>query len=679
MASSICNGCDYYKPKHPLLIGRDCAVCKRCTEDDICGARSPSLKWERENAARLAAVTAENLGKPSLRLGSLFDGSGGFPLAGQLNGIIPVWASEVEPYPIAVTRSRFQGLKHLGDVSRVRGGNIAPVDIITFGSPCQDLSIAGNQKGLEAGKRSSLFFQAVRIIREMREATHGVYPAFAVWENVPGAYSSHKGNDFRLVLESLARVSDPTVSIPLPEKGKWQRAGEIVGDGWSVAWRTFDAQFWGVPQRRKRIYLVADFGGERAGQIFFERESVPGDTTPGKEARESAATDAAGGAGGSGIASGDCLIAFHAQQDTISSGAVTPCLGGQGQATVDVVYPQIARTLEARHDSSPCIDRGQNIVCIHDKATRHQGGGDSRNDDGGGNGLGVAEEGVQYTLTAGDRHAVCFMAGQGAKAGSIAAAAAELSPTLKGSPSGLNTAPSVVYPHTAGTLRASADAMRMPQAGSEDLLVCHQTVSGTLDATSMRHTGGMKNETDLLVCHSLDCRNMCMNQELSATLQAKAGGGQSLNYTNPIVYACGNGQINTACAPLSRLAKALDCMHDQQIVLHEAMKPLRKYIIRRLLPIECARLQGFPDEWGIPAPYDGNDAFWAQVRMTQRELAGLPPLPEGALKPKSLRRWYERLHNDSAEYRMWGNGIALPCAVFVLGRIMGAVNGNDTV
>ncbi|MEA5000229.1 MAG: DNA cytosine methyltransferase, partial [Candidatus Limiplasma sp.] len=122
-------------------------------------------------------------------LGSLFDGSGGFPLAGQLNGITPVWASEVEPYPIAVTRSRFQGLKHLGDVSRVRGGSIAPVDIITFGSPCQDLSIAGNQKGLEEGKRSSLFFQAVRIIREMREATHGVYPAFAVWENVPGAYS----------------------------------------------------------------------------------------------------------------------------------------------------------------------------------------------------------------------------------------------------------------------------------------------------------------------------------------------------------------------------------------------------------------------------------------------------------------------------------------------------------
>jgi len=286
---------------------------------------------------------------------------------------------------------------------------------------------------------------------------------------------------------------------------------------------------------------------------------------------------------------------------------------------------------------------------------------------------------VQYTLTAGDRHAVCFMAGQGAKAGSIAAAA-ELSPTLKASPSGLNTTPSVVYPNTSGTLRASADAMRMPQAGSEDLLVCHQAVCGTLDATSMRHTGGMKNEADLIAA-----------------------------------YACGNGQLNTACAPLTEQAKALDCMHDQQIVLHEAMKPFRSYqetagalcanshpgsytgqdahndmlvagrspkpprrfIVRRLLPVECARLQGFPDAHGIPVPYDGDDAFWAQVRVTQRELAGLPPLPEAALKPKNLRRWYDRLHNDSAEYRMWGNGIALPCAVFVLKRIKEVAYGAD--
>ncbi len=706
MASPICKGCDYYQPKHPLLIERECAAFRTCTEDDFCGARSPSLRQERENAERLATIAAKNPAPQPLRLGSLFDGSGGFPLAGVLNGITPVWASEVEPYPIAVTRSRFPHMKHLGNVTGVRGDAVEPVDIITFGSPCQDLSVAGNQKGLEAGKRSSLFFQAVRIIREMREATHGVRPAFAVWENVPGAYSSHKGNDFRLVLESLARVSDPAVSIPLPEKGRWQRSGEIVGDGWSVAWRTLDAQFWGVPQRRKRIYLVADFGGERAGQILFEREGVRGDSAPGAEAREGAAADAPGSASGSGVAAGDCLIALHAQQDPISSEAVTPCLGGQGQATVDVVHPQIARTLEARHDSSPCIDRGQNIVCIHDKATRHQGGGDARNDDGGGNGLGVAEDGIQYTLTAGDRHAVCFMAGQGAKAGSIAAAA-ELSPTLKASPSGLNTAPSVVYPNTSGTLRASADAMRMPQAGSEDLLVCHQAVCGTLDATSMRHTGGMKNEADLLVCHSVDCRNLCLYQELSGTLQAKAGGGQSLNYTNPVMYSCGNGQLNTACAPLSEQAKALDCMHDQQIVLHEAMKPFlsyqetagalcanshpgsytgqdahndmlvagrspkppRRFIVRRLLPVECARLQGFPDAHGIPAPYDGDDAFWAQVRVTQRELAGLPPLPEAALKPKNLRRWYDRLHNDSAEYRMWGNGIALPCAAFVLGRI----------
>lgn len=218
-----------------------------------------------------------------LTLGSLFDGSGGFPLAGALSGIRPVWASEVEPYPIAVTRSRFPMMQHLGSVTEVHGGRVEPVDVITFGSPCQDMSIAGQRAGMKhvengdgVTTRSGLFYEAIRIIAEMREATNGQYPKFAVWENVPGAFSSNGGEDFRCVLEALAGVRDPGRAIPRPPRGKWSDAGEIVGDGYSIAWRVLDAQYWGVPQRRRRIYLVADFAGGRAGKILFERDGLRG-------------------------------------------------------------------------------------------------------------------------------------------------------------------------------------------------------------------------------------------------------------------------------------------------------------------------------------------------------------------------------------------------------------------
>ena len=216
-----------------------------------------------------------------MKLCSLFDGSGGFPLAGQICGIEPVTASEVEPYPIAVTRSRFPQMKHLGDISKVNGAEIEPVDVITFGSPCQDLSVAGKRAGLkheghgdEETTRSGLFMEAVRIIKEMREATNGQYPTFALWENVPGAFSSNKGDDFRVVLEELIKIVEPAATMPPADKKGWPYADCYVGDGWSIAYRTLDAQYWGVPQRRRRIYLVADFRGERAGKILFERESL---------------------------------------------------------------------------------------------------------------------------------------------------------------------------------------------------------------------------------------------------------------------------------------------------------------------------------------------------------------------------------------------------------------------
>ena len=206
-----------------------------------------------------------------MKLGSLFDGSGGFPLGGIIAGMTPVWSSEIEPFPIRVTEKRLPSVRHYGDVSKISGVDLEPVDIITFGSPCQDMSIAGKRAGLD-GARSGLFFQAVRIIKEMRAKYQK--PRFIVWENVRGALSSAGGDDFRRVLEEICNVKKSDVSVPKPEK--WNNSGLIMGDDFSVAWRVLDAQHWGVPQRRRRIYLVADLDGDSAGKILFESEGVSG-------------------------------------------------------------------------------------------------------------------------------------------------------------------------------------------------------------------------------------------------------------------------------------------------------------------------------------------------------------------------------------------------------------------
>lgn len=224
------------------------------------------------------------------KLGSLFDGIGGFPLAAKRNGIRPVWASEIEKFPMAVTMYRFPEMKHMGDITKLHGENLPVVDVIAGGSPCQDLSIAGRRAGL-AGMRSGLFLEQVRIIKEMRRqeerrknssgrrADVPVRPRYMVWENVPGAFSSGtpKGEDFRIVLEEILRICFDSVHVPGPYTGRWESAGRILlGDTFSLAWRCLDAQYWGVPQSRKRIFLVADFGAPSSSQILFEPESLPG-------------------------------------------------------------------------------------------------------------------------------------------------------------------------------------------------------------------------------------------------------------------------------------------------------------------------------------------------------------------------------------------------------------------
>lgn len=223
-----------------------------------------------------------------LRLGSLFDGSGGFPLAAIICGIKPIWASEVEPFPIRVTQKNLAQVKHLGDIKDIDGSEIEHVDIISFGSPCQDLSIAGKRDGLK-GSKSNLFYEAIRVIKEMRCKTNGKYPRYLLWENVPGAFSSNKGEDFRCVLEEITRIKDSTVKLPRPSR--WQSAGEILGDNFSLAWRVLDAKYFGVPQRRRRIFLVADLDGRSSREILFEQKSLSGDTSEGcdKEKRNTRA------------------------------------------------------------------------------------------------------------------------------------------------------------------------------------------------------------------------------------------------------------------------------------------------------------------------------------------------------------------------------------------------------
>ena len=191
----------------------------------------------------------------------------------------------------------------LGDITKISGCTSPPVNVIIGGSPCQDLSIAGRRAGLE-GERSGLFMEQIRIIKEMRErdvrggrTDKSIRPRFMVWENVPGAFSSNKGEDFRVVLEETARIVDKVAVIPRPPKGKWTNAGAIMGNGWSVAWRVLDAQFWGVPQRRRRIALVADFAGESAPEILFEREGVSGHFAESGTVWEAATGDSENGVG----------------------------------------------------------------------------------------------------------------------------------------------------------------------------------------------------------------------------------------------------------------------------------------------------------------------------------------------------------------------------------------------
>lgn len=463
-----------------------------------------------------------------MKLMSLFDGSGGFPLAASLCGIDPVYASEVEPYPIAVTKSRFPSMKHLGDVSMINGADIEPVDIITFGSPCQDMSVAGKRAGLkhtavgdDETTRSGLFLEAIRIIKEMRLATNGIYPRFAVWENVPGAFSSNRGEDFRLVLEEFIRISEPNAVMPAVPKAGWAYADCISGNGWSVAYRTFDAQYWGVPQRRRRIYLVADFRGGRAGEILFKREGLRG----------------------------------HTAQS-----------GTQGQETARCAKNSVGTAIGG-------VDRyNQSFLSGLAQTLRAPGGGDC-------------------------------------------------TPTV--------LAPVAVYCHQGNGIGADDSKGNAPYA----LKIKNNAGDNRLAIVQPISDGGC---STLFENHGQDCRYK-----------------GPLKVAQPVTATYGMGGNNTPFA--------VSVIETSENIV------VKKYIVRRLTPTECARLQGFPDKWGHPDKKEDfteeEYKFWLEVRNTYAKINGKS---EKEYTKAQMLTWYSKLHTDSAEYKMWGNGIALPNALYVM-------------
>ena len=311
----------------------------------------------------------------TMTLGSLFDGIGGWLLAARHAGVTPVWSSEIELFPRSVTARHFPDVKQLGDITKINPDEIEPVDIVCAGSPCQDLSIAGKRKGLD-GVRSGLFHTAVDIVRRIRTSTGGRYPRYFVWENVPGAFSSNKGADFRAVLEEIGACK-----IPMPSNGRWANAGMVECDACQIAWRVLDAQYWGVPQRRRRIFLVADFAAHdrRAGEILFERESVSGNPQEGEGARKGAARGTA-----------DCArIAIYDM--THADEVMRPAKDG------------IVPTLNAHMGTG-----GNQVPVVH--AYCIAGNTIDRKIENGGNGKGVLAE-TAYTLNTIDRHAVAQIYG----------------------------------------------------------------------------------------------------------------------------------------------------------------------------------------------------------------------------------------------------------------------------
>lgn len=452
-----------------------------------------------------------------MTLGSLFDGIAGFPLAAQRQGIKTVWVSEIEPDCIDIAKRHFPEALQLGDITKIHGDKIPVVDIISFGSPCQDLSVAGKQAGI-TGSRSGLFMEAVRITREMREKTNGQYPKYIIWENVAGAFSSNKGEDFRRVLEEITKSN-----ISMPKSGKWANAGMVGiegsggGDVQCTAWRLLDAQFWGVPQRRKRIYLVNDFGNGCARQILFECESVLGYHPQGGSEEQ----------GNSG----------HSENSTIGTDCRGMAEDADGQMkldfgrTADRIYINAKQSVTLMGNAGGGGGKtGLYLLPVYTIAGNVIG----RIGKGGGNQLGINQD-TAPTLTGADRHAVAYAAGF------------------------------------------------LPKAGAK-------------------------------------ARGIGYTEEATPTITSKNATAVVAGFTQS-----GYGEFKEGVGTLKKSRGVAGGGSETLAVILERIAQVVKYRVRRLTPLECERLDGFPDEW-------------TRYGASGKEMS------------------------DNARYMALGNSIAVPCA-----------------
>lgn len=567
----------------------------------------------------------------NLTLGSLFDGSGGFPLGGLISGITPVWASEIEPFPIRVTTKRLPFIKHYGDISTMDGSKIEPVDIITFGSPCQDLSIAGKRDGLD-GKRSSLFYEAIRIVKEMRCATDGKKPRYIVWENVPGAFSSNKGEDFRCVLEGICHIKDETLSVPKIDK--WKQAGTIVGDHFSLAWRVLDAQYWGVPQRRKRIFLVADFAGGGAGEILFKSEGLSGYSKKSIRSWQGTASNFADSIGATG----------------------TICLNDQGGQRMDVTT-DITCTLRAKSNHPPCI-MDSAVFDNHGKDTRFTGPIDvaptisATYGTGGNNQPFVVENSKTYDVRFTSEGTV------NARSNVYESDTARTIDTSGNAPDSNQGGIAVVESYgLQGSMIGRADK-NGPQGDG-----VNEELSFTLNTVD-KHAVVYSIDRESFNCGQNYARNLGITEDgINSTLKAQ---GPSAVAT-PTYSSSKASFFTDAKEELANTLVATDYKDPPLINDNDGID----YTVRRLTPTECARLQGFPDWWcsdlGIETPTMDDLRIWYDIFETFRKATG------AYTKPKTLKqitKWLKNPHSDSAEYKMWGNGVALPNVCFVLSGIV---------
>ena len=599
-----------------------------------------------------------------LTLGSLFDGIGGFPYAASFYGIRPLWASEIVPECVSVTKKHFPDMEHVGDITKLHGGKLPPVDIITFGSPCQDLSVASGKRLGLAGERSGLFLEAIRIIREMQEATNGEYPKFALWENVPGALSSSSRRDFKAVLEAFTEAE-----VPMPGSGRWANAGMVRGRGADLAWCVYDAQYFGTAQRRRRIFLIADFRGQRSGEILFVPKSLSGYFAAGGTPRQGPAAYAQSGAGTAGA--GDVIPAISMRiRCGCEGGGKGPLLQVEKSGTlatgndqylfapkdaVEILNDQGGDSLSVEKGGVSPTLRSQTHGNLPITAYAIQGSMIGRADGNGPQGDGINEN-VSFTLNTIDRHAVCMGTGQ-ANAGILE----EQSPTLTAA----HEQPIVTHPQIAGTLCASGAGLSRPAGQGNELDFCVVSAGFKHKAGSQSGSIGFQEETaptllagqqsavmKAYVIGAYHSGGMLSDNPKSGFYEADTSRTLDLNGGNP---CCNQGGVAVVEDADGSGATAVDCRNLRETdgvsgtLLAKAasggyslnyQNPVRTGLcVRRLTPTEAERLQGYPDGW-TEAGADG------------------------------------RAISDTKRYQMLGNSVAVPCVAYIMQGIRDAVGGE---